>query len=203
MPTCKVHSSKRRRQPPGRSIRPSVRFRVLSRFGFACGYCGACFTGSPETKLVVDHILPVAAGGSDEGSNLIACCLLCNQGKGCTFVAGCRYSFVEYLRHQRGREDWIGDLADDEAKKPLLKEPSSYRELAAALRALGGNRNEVLRAAWHAWREWRRLGRPTRATRAMHKQLRESIRRTTAGSCLWLKKGFWAEGKFFSYRDAV
>lgn len=55
-----------------------LRFEILRRDNHACRYCGA---GAPDTKLVVDHVIPVALGGSDEPSNLVTACEPCNSGK--------------------------------------------------------------------------------------------------------------------------
>lgn len=54
------------------------RFRILSRDGFACRYCGR---KAPEVVLQVDHILARANGGSDDDTNLITSCVECNLGK--------------------------------------------------------------------------------------------------------------------------
>jgi len=61
-----------------RPLRPADRFRVLERDGFRCRYCGHA---APDTELVVDHVLPVVAGGSDDFANLVTACIPCNQGK--------------------------------------------------------------------------------------------------------------------------
>jgi hypothetical protein len=55
-----------------------LRFEILRRDGHACRYCGAM---APDTKLTVDHVIPVALGGSDEPSNLVTACADCNAGK--------------------------------------------------------------------------------------------------------------------------
>lgn len=55
-----------------------LRFEVLRRDGYACRYCGS---KAPEVELTVDHVVPVALGGSDEPSNLVAACRDCNAGK--------------------------------------------------------------------------------------------------------------------------
>lgn len=55
-----------------------VRFAVFARDGFRCRYCGR---QSDEVTLVVDHLLPVAAGGTDDPENLVTSCEPCNQGK--------------------------------------------------------------------------------------------------------------------------
>ena len=61
------------------SISRSLRFAVLRRDHFTCRYCGR--TPSDGTKLTVDHLIPVAHGGSDDPMNLITACLECNAGK--------------------------------------------------------------------------------------------------------------------------
>ena len=66
-------------RPPRSGVTERVRFDVFQRDGFRCVYCGATAT---EAKLVVDHVLPVADGGSDEIANLATACWDCNAGKG-------------------------------------------------------------------------------------------------------------------------
>jgi len=51
-----------------------LRLRILARDANTCGYCGA------EAKHV-DHIIPVASGGTDDAENLTAACARCNQLK--------------------------------------------------------------------------------------------------------------------------
>jgi len=51
---------------------------VLRRDNHTCRYCGAA---APDVKLTVDHVVPVALGGSDEPSNLVTACGPCNSGK--------------------------------------------------------------------------------------------------------------------------
>jgi hypothetical protein len=55
-----------------------IRFEVFKRDKFTCQYCGA---KSPEVVLNVDHIDPVANGGTNEILNLITSCFSCNSGK--------------------------------------------------------------------------------------------------------------------------
>jgi 5-methylcytosine-specific restriction endonuclease McrA len=65
-----------------RPLKVAVRWRVLMRDGFRCVACGK--SGHEEgVKLEVDHIRPVARGGSDAMRNLRALCLECNRGRGC------------------------------------------------------------------------------------------------------------------------
>jgi len=55
-----------------------LRHRILRRDGWKCVYCGK---GPPEVVLEIDHVTPVASGGSDDQSNLVTACRGCNQGK--------------------------------------------------------------------------------------------------------------------------
>lgn len=66
--------------PAGRrSIGPKKRFEVFKRDRFKCVYCGAA---TPSVVLEVDHVIPIAEGGSNDISNLVTACKPCNQGKG-------------------------------------------------------------------------------------------------------------------------
>lgn len=60
------------------------RFEVLRRDGYRCQYCGA----GPEATLQVDHVVPVAAGGTDDISNLRTACSACNSGKSSRILSG-------------------------------------------------------------------------------------------------------------------
>jgi cytochrome c553 len=62
-------------------ISKKVRFEVFKRDSFKCQYCGA---EAPSVLLNVDHIKPVAEGGTNELMNLIAACSTCNAGKAAT-----------------------------------------------------------------------------------------------------------------------
>jgi hypothetical protein len=63
---------------PVRKGSARLRFAALERSGFACVYCGR---KPPEVELHVDHVIPVAKGGSNELHNLVAACRDCNLGK--------------------------------------------------------------------------------------------------------------------------
>ena len=68
------------------ALPPSVRFTVLQRDGFRCRYCGQGTQSNPPVELEVDHIIPVAAGGDNDLSNLVAACVSCNRGKSASSV---------------------------------------------------------------------------------------------------------------------
>lgn len=83
----------------------SLRFRVFTRDGFRCMYCGA---SPPDTVLEVDHVLPVTKGGDNELSNLKTACRECNRGK---------YSHVMH-----GSEDVQREIARLEEAPPPPRE---------------------------------------------------------------------------------
>lgn len=60
------------------AVSKRTRYEVLRRDNHTCRYCGA---SAPEVKLTVDHVTPVALGGTDDPSNLVAACADCNAGK--------------------------------------------------------------------------------------------------------------------------
>ena len=62
-----------------KSLSKKIRFEVFKRDRFACQYCGR---SAPDVVLEVDHIKPVAEGGSNDFMNLITSCYDCNRGKG-------------------------------------------------------------------------------------------------------------------------
>jgi hypothetical protein len=70
--------TKQRPKPKRKAISKKLRFLVLQRDGFQCCLCGKT---AKETKLEVDHKIPVAKGGTDSLNNLWTLCIDCNRGK--------------------------------------------------------------------------------------------------------------------------
>lgn len=54
------------------------RYYILSRDAFTCQYCGR---KAPDVELHVDHLIPVARGGTNSHINLLASCADCNLSK--------------------------------------------------------------------------------------------------------------------------
>lgn len=79
-----------------RSTSGGVRTKILMRDRYRCQYCGVKGTGC---ELTLDHIVPRSRGGRSVPENLCASCKRCNQRK--------------------------GDRTPDEARMPLLAEPSA------------------------------------------------------------------------------
>ena len=64
-------------------LRRTVRFtrqHVFVRDEYRCQYCQQEF---PEGELTLDHVVPVVHGGLTSWSNIVTCCVDCNQRKGC------------------------------------------------------------------------------------------------------------------------
>jgi hypothetical protein len=63
-----------------RKLPKAVRQRVAEQAGYRCSYCR-----SPEwagVPMVIDHVTPLASGGSSAIENLCLACYRCNEFKG-------------------------------------------------------------------------------------------------------------------------
>jgi hypothetical protein len=60
------------------SLSKTVRFEVFKRDSFTCQYCAR---KAPDVLLQIDHIEPVAKGGTNDLLNLTTACKDCNSGK--------------------------------------------------------------------------------------------------------------------------
>jgi 5-methylcytosine-specific restriction endonuclease McrA len=107
----------------GRRRSITRRATILARDRYRCQYCG---TRGTAFDLTLDHILPRSRGGRTELENLCAACRACNQRK--------------------------GDRTPDEARMPLLANPSalSYGIERLALQHAARSRPE--------WRKYLFLG---------------------------------------------
>ncbi len=61
-----------------KTLTKKIRFEIFKRDSFTCQYCGK---KAPEVILHIDHIIPIAKGGTNDISNLITSCFECNSGK--------------------------------------------------------------------------------------------------------------------------
>lgn len=95
-----------------------ARFTILERDGFRCRYCGR---GPEATELEVDHVLPVAAGGTNDPSNLVAACKACNRGK--SAIPGVMHpdailrhrEWIDFAAECYENDNYLGFLATDPA----------------------------------------------------------------------------------------
>jgi hypothetical protein len=60
------------------AVSKRLRYEILRRDNHTCRYCGA---SAPDVPLRVDHVTPVALGGTDTADNLVTSCEPCNSGK--------------------------------------------------------------------------------------------------------------------------
>lgn len=105
--------------------------------GALCAYCGST---QEQTGCVhqVDHVIPVAAGGTDDPANLVVACQPCNQAKGGRIFSG----FAEAQRwlHQafwsKNRQRWIDHRAYAFGGKPP-DDPGSSGEPGGAAKRQG------------------------------------------------------------------
>lgn len=84
------------------SISKKLRFDVFKRDGFACQYCGA--KPSETVLLEIDHIRPIADGGTNEIDNLVIACYDCNRGKGAAALTSIPQSLEEKAAFTQERE---------------------------------------------------------------------------------------------------
>lgn len=70
-----------RREP----LPKTLRTKILERDGYKCRYCGRKL---PASYLHIDHVVPVALGGSNHEKNLVTACRDCNLSKGAANVRG-------------------------------------------------------------------------------------------------------------------
>lgn len=68
------------------------RLYVLQRDGYTCNYCG-------NEATTADHVVPVANGGTDDVSNLVAACVSCNSSKGKKEATRLNYVNTRWLAH--------------------------------------------------------------------------------------------------------
>ena len=61
-------------------IRKEKRLAIYLRDGLACCYCGQSIEDG--TKLTLDHLKPYSKGGSNDATNLVTCCAICNSKRG-------------------------------------------------------------------------------------------------------------------------
>jgi 5-methylcytosine-specific restriction endonuclease McrA len=90
---------------------------ILLRDRYCCQYCGEAF---PSHELTYDHVIPRAAGGKTEWTNIVTACLRCNGIKG------------NRLPNYSGRKGAAGSLRP--LKEP--RRPSTAELLRAGLEFL-------------------------------------------------------------------
>lgn len=72
---CYVPTKKSDAERARKVLSTKVRLAVYKRDGFKCVRCGC-------SDLTIDHIIPIAKGGTNEDNNLQTLCRSCNSKKG-------------------------------------------------------------------------------------------------------------------------
>lgn len=112
------------------AVSKRTRYEVLRRDNHTCRYCGGV---APDVILTVDHVTPVALGGTDDPSNLVAACRDCNYGKASTSPDG---PIVEDVK----QSDIKWAAAMKRASKIVADDRAIDERWAVALESLWGSR---------------------------------------------------------------
>ncbi|MEV6730680.1 HNH endonuclease [Streptomyces sp. NPDC051364] len=140
-----------------------LRYEILRRDNHTCRYCGAA---APAVPLRIDHVVPVALGGTDTADNLVTSCEPCNNGKSSSTVGA----------------DLVADVAEDairwaaamqRAADNLLEQEKPKQEY-----------RQVFLAQWNAWGRGEGAARQTFPLPAGWKTSIERFR--TAGLPSWV-----------------
>jgi hypothetical protein len=120
-----------------------IRFEVFKRDSFSCQYCGE---SAPNVVLNVDHIHPVALGGTNEIINLVTSCNSCNSGKSATplddrSVVKKQISQLKDLSERTEQlkmmAEWRAGLLAIEDKQLELYESEVFRQINRMLSEIG------------------------------------------------------------------
>lgn len=112
------------------AVSKRLRYEILRRDNYTCQYCGA---KAPDVPLRVDHVTPVALGGSDDPTNLATSCEPCNSGKTSTTPDA----------------PLVAAVADD-----ALRWAAAMKQAAAEMEALDAGRDTYHQAFTDAWNSW-------------------------------------------------
>ncbi len=82
-------------KPQRVGLSKKLRFSIFARDNFTCRYCGQ---QSDQVKLVLDHVIPIAKGGTNDEVNLITACEACNQGKAAKLLSQAAPTEADRLR---------------------------------------------------------------------------------------------------------
>lgn len=129
-----------KRKPIGKK----VRFEIFKRDGFQCMYCGAT---PPRVVLHVDHITPVAAGGSNSPDNLITSCEPCNLGKSAVPLSSVPMSLAEKAERVRESEAQIAGYQRLMASRRSRIDDESWEVAEVWMRGFGA---DSFRSDWRS-----------------------------------------------------
>jgi hypothetical protein len=98
------------------AVSKRLRYEILRRDNHTCRYCGA---SAPDVPLRVDHVTPVALGGTDTPDNLATACEPCNSGKSSASPDATHVAAVsdDALRWAKAMERAAANLLEQETPK--------------------------------------------------------------------------------------
>ncbi|MGY0062778.1 HNH endonuclease [Streptomyces sp. LZ34] len=98
------------------AVSKRLRYEILRRDSHTCRYCGAT---APDVPLRIDHVTPVALGGTDAPDNLVTSCEPCNSGKSSATVDSAVVANVsdDALRWAAAMTQAADNLLEQEAPK--------------------------------------------------------------------------------------
>lgn len=122
------------------AVSKRTRFEVLRRDNYTCRYCR-----STDGTLTIDHVTPVALGGSDQPSNLVAACKDCNAGKSSTSPDAATLASLSdaEIAYERARSKVLARIA--ERADQVTEDHDRFEE---SWTKLSGNRAD-LPDDWH------------------------------------------------------
>ena len=91
----------------------SVRFKrkIFERDNFTCRYCNwkNGISGKEDRILTLDHIIPIAHGGTSKEENIATCCLQCNISKSDKILG---YLYEKVFKDKQNKEDLNLNISD-------------------------------------------------------------------------------------------
>jgi 5-methylcytosine-specific restriction endonuclease McrA len=101
--SCEFQAQQQRKRSARLPVRVA-RTLILDRDGNVCAYCREWFRSE---ALCIDHIVPVASGGSSEPQNLITACAACNKKKSSSRLSPAdERALLRYAAQASDRLDW-------------------------------------------------------------------------------------------------
>lgn len=123
------------------AVSKRLRYEILRRDSHTCRYCGA---SAPDVPLRVDHVTPVALGGSDKPENLATSCEPCNSGKSSATVDAATVADVsdDALRWSAAMKQAADELREQQAPR-LAYRKSFEKEWSGWTREVGWKTEKV------------------------------------------------------------
>ena len=87
-----------------------AKWRIMVRDGFSCIYCGQSPLTHRGVELTLDHVVPLAAGGSDLPHNIVIACRQCNTSKGSAVL---HQSFASQIHEAIAKRNKSFNIAHD------------------------------------------------------------------------------------------